>query len=95
MLVIRYQRRGRKNDPAFRVVVTEHQNAAQGKYMELLGSYHPKTKHTILKAERIRYWLSQGAKASDTAHNLLIKEKIIEGQKRAIKIKKEAEARAT
>ncbi|MBI3627918.1 MAG: 30S ribosomal protein S16 [Candidatus Sungbacteria bacterium] len=94
MLVIRFQRVGRKNDPAFRLVVTEHQNAARGKYLELLGSYHPKTKQTVLKSERIHYWLLKGAQVSDTAHNLLIKHKIIEAQPRPIKMKIKATATA-
>ncbi len=84
MLIIRFQRVGRKNDPAFRLVVTEHQNRPQGKHLELLGSYHPKTKHTILKSERIQYWISKGAKLSDTAHNLLLKQKVIEGKTRPV-----------
>lgn len=82
MLVIRFQRVGRKNDPAFRLVVTEHTVKPQGKYLELLGSYHPKTKHTVLKNERILYWMSQGAKLSDTAHNLLVKNKVISAKTR-------------
>ena len=97
MLVIRFQRVGRKNDPAFRLVVTEHTTKPQGKYLELLGSYHPKTKHTILKNERIQYWLSRGAKLSDTAHNLLIKNKVISGTSRPVvraRFKKEKAAAA-
>lgn len=91
MLVIRFQRVGRKNDPAFRLVVTEHQNRPQGKHLELLGSYYPKTKQTILKKERILYWISKGAKVSDTAHNLLLKQKVIEGKTRpVVKIKPKA-----
>ncbi|OHA00753.1 MAG: 30S ribosomal protein S16 [Candidatus Sungbacteria bacterium RIFCSPHIGHO2_02_FULL_49_12] len=84
MLVIRFQRVGRTNDPAFRLVVTEHQNRPQSQGIELLGSYHPKTKHTILKNERILYWISKGAKLSDTAHNLLVKQKVITGAKRPV-----------
>jgi small subunit ribosomal protein S16 len=96
MLVIRFQRVGRKNDPAFRLVVTEHQNRPQGKHLELLGSYHPKTKQTILKNERIQYWIGKGAKPSGTAHNLLVKQKVIEGKSVAVvKAKKKEEAAET
>ncbi|MBI2055199.1 MAG: 30S ribosomal protein S16 [Candidatus Sungbacteria bacterium] len=84
MLIIRFQRVGRKNDPAFRLVVTEHQNRPQGKHLEVLGSYHPKTKYTVLKQERIQHWLSKGAKLSDTAHNLLIKNKVISAKTRPV-----------
>src|SRR3989338_8777630 len=53
MLVIRFQRRGRTNDPAFRVVVTEKRSKPKSGELEILGSYHPKTKETLLKNERI------------------------------------------
>lgn len=87
MLIIRLQRVGRTNDPAFRLVVTEKTNAAQGKHLELLGSYHPKTKETRVKAERVKHWLSKGAQVSDTAYNLLLKQKVLEGKPRAIKMR--------
>ena len=77
MLVIRFQRVGRKNDPAFRVVVTERRSKPQSGGIEMLGSYHPKTKATILKEERILYWLSRGAKVSATMHNLLVRKGIV------------------
>lgn len=82
MLAIRLQRVGRKNDPAFRLIVTESTRGPKsGKYVELLGSYHPKTKATNLKPERIKHWMSVGAQVSGTAHNLLIKNAVIEGKK--------------
>jgi small subunit ribosomal protein S16 len=82
MLAIRLQRVGRKNDPAFRLIVTESTRGPKsGKYVELLGSYHPKTKATNLKPERIKHWMSVGAQVSGTAHNLLIKNDVIQGKK--------------
>lgn len=82
MLKIRFQRTGRKNDPSFRLVVTEHTAAAQaGKNVAQVGSYHPKTKHTLIDAEAVKLWLSRGAKASGTVNNLLITKGIIEGKK--------------
>lgn len=91
MLVIRYQRVGRKNDPAYRLVVGEKRSKPKSGGIELLGSFHPKTKEVILKNDRILYWLSQGAKASDTVHNLLIKKGVIKGKKiNLVKVKKES-----
>ena len=75
MLVIRMQRVGRKNDPAFRVVLTEKRSKPKSGEQEILGSYHPKTKETILKNERISYWISKGAQVSATVHNLLLAKK--------------------
>ncbi len=82
MLKIRLQRIGRKNDPAFRVVLTDSKNSTKsGKFLELLGTYNPKTKEKNLLADRMKYWMSQGAKCSDTIHNFLVQDKIIEGKK--------------
>ncbi len=82
MLKIRLQRTGRKNDPSFRVVVTEHTSSPKaGKNVAQVGSYHPKTKETILDAEAIKSWLQKGAQASGTLHNLLITKGIISGKK--------------
>jgi len=76
------QRTGRKNDPAFRVVVAEHTvGPKSGKIVEKVGSHYPRTKETILNSDRIKHWLSVGAKASDRIHNMLIAEGIIEGKK--------------
>jgi small subunit ribosomal protein S16 len=81
MLIIRFQRRGRTNDPAFRVVVTEKRSKPKSGELEILGSYHPKTKQTLLKNERILYWISKGAKVSPTVHNLLITKGVLQGKK--------------
>lgn len=79
--MIRLQRAGRKNDPAFRLVLAEKRSKPKSGELEFLGSYHPKTKATILKNERILYWLSKGAKLSATAHNLLISKRVLRGRK--------------
>lgn len=84
MLVIRFQRVGRKNDPAFRMVVGERRSKPQSSGMEVLGSYHPKTKETILENDRILYWMSKGAQISDTAYNLLVAKGVVQGKKRSI-----------
>lgn len=99
MLVIRLKRTGKKNASSFRIVLTEKTNAAKsGRFLEILGSYNPRLlakdkgvaiggKEITLKKERIEYWLSQGAKASATVHNLLVSQGIVKGPKIAKKIK--------
>ena len=82
MLKIRLQRIGRKNDPSFRVVLTDKRNSTKsGKFLEILGTYNPKAHEMNLMPERIKYWISQGAKPSETMHNFLVKEKIVTGKK--------------
>ena len=75
------QRVGRRNDPAFRVVLTEKKSKPKSGQQEILGSYHPKTKQTVLKNERILYWISKGAQVSATVHNLLISKGVTKGAK--------------
>ena len=87
MLMLKFQRVGRTNDPAFRIVVTEKRSKPKSGEHEILGSFHPKTKATNLKKERILYWLSVGAKATPRVHNLLVSQKLIEGKKVPIKVK--------
>ena len=82
MLKIRLQRIGRKNDPAFRAVLTDSRNSTKsGKFLEILGTYNPHSGIPQFETERIRHWMSQGAKLSDTMHNFLVEAKVIEGKK--------------
>lgn len=89
MLKIRLQRIGRKNDPAFRVVLTDSKNSTKsGKFLEIVGNYNPKAGKTKFEIERIKYWMSKGAQLSDTVHNFLVHEKLIEGKKKNVLPKK-------
>lgn len=82
MLKIRLQRIGRKNDPSFRAVLTDSKNSTKsGKFLEIVGTYNPKLGNTSFKTDRIQYWLSKGAKLSDTMHNFMVHNKVIEGKK--------------
>src|SRR5438132_1301844 len=82
MLAIRLTRVGKKKDASFRVVVVDSKRKVKaGNYLEMVGSYDPRVNTSSLKAERIKHWMQNGAKPSDTVHNLLISQKIIEGKK--------------
>lgn len=93
MLKIRFFRVGKKNQPSFKIVVTDKRRPPRGgRFVEEVGFWNPLTKEKILRAERIKYWLSVGAKPSDSVYNLLVKEKICQGKKTPVhKKKKEAE----
>lgn len=86
MLVIRLQRVGKKHQPSYRLVVAERRSKMAAPPVEFLGHYNPLTKKGEFKAERIKYWLGQGAKPSVTVHNLLVSHKVIEGAKIQVKI---------
>ena len=81
MLMIRLQRVGRKKDPSYRVVVTEKTRAvSSNNYIERVGSYDTIRKTIALDDKRILHWIQKGAQPSDTVHNLLIREGILQGK---------------
>lgn len=82
MLKMRLQRTGRKNDASFRVVVTDSRRGPKsGKHVDLLGSYNPKMNRIEIDGEKAKDWIAKGVQVSDTVHNLLVSQKIIEGKK--------------
>ncbi len=82
MLKIRLQRTGRKNDPHFRLIVTESTlKAKTTQFTEIVGTYNVKAGIFEAKADRVKHWMSVGAQATPTAHNLLVSKGVIEGKK--------------
>ena len=73
MVVIRMRRAGSKNRAFFRIVVTESAAAREGRFIEILGHYNPRTKPESLVIDRDRYafWLKSGATASDTLRTMI------------------------
>ncbi len=76
-LKIRLSRFGTKNEPHFRVLVTEARSRRDGAGVEQIGAYNPRAKANPLtiKLDRYEYWLSKGAKPSDTIHSLVKRSK--------------------
>jgi small subunit ribosomal protein S16 len=89
MLKIRLQRTGRKNEPYFRLVLTDSKNATKsGKFLKVLGAYDPKAGTFKADAEEVLKRIKEGAQVSPTVHNFLVKEKMIEGKKKNVLAKK-------
>jgi len=65
-VAIRFSRQGKKKSPFYRVVVADKRKARDGKFIELLGTYHPTTKVLKLDAEKYQKWLKVGAQPSGT-----------------------------
>lgn len=86
MLAIRFNRTGKKNHASFRIVLQEHTKAPGKRHIEILGSYDPHKKTTVLKKERILYWIGHGAQTSPVVTNLLIREGVIARAKIAKKM---------
>lgn len=70
---IRLTRVGATKQPTYRVVVTDSRNARDGRSIETIGHYNPRTEpiEVSIDADRARKWLAQGAQPSDTVARLL------------------------
>ncbi len=80
MVKIRLSRGGRKHLPIYTIVAADSRNARNGKFLEKLGQYDPKSqdgeKVKGLKLESLKKWIQTGAICSDTVRTLLKKQKI-------------------
>ena len=75
MVVIRLARGGAKKRPFYRVVVADRRFPRDGRYIEQVGTYDPRTTQTQvnLKLERVDHWIKVGAQPSDTVRSLIKK----------------------
>jgi small subunit ribosomal protein S16 len=73
VLMIRLSRTGARKQPHYRVVVIEKERARNGRPVEVVGTYNPRTSPASieLKRERIDYWVSKGAKMSDRVSKIV------------------------
>jgi small subunit ribosomal protein S16 len=73
VLMIRLSRTGARKQPYYRVVVIEKERARNGRPVEIVGTYNPRTHPASveLKRERIEYWVSKGAQLSDRVGKIL------------------------
>ena len=84
MLMIRLQRRGKKHQAAYRLVVGEKRSKLLGKQTDDLGWYNPHQSKFEFDKEKLQYWLSKGAKMSDTVNNILVGAGLVSGKKIAV-----------
>jgi small subunit ribosomal protein S16 len=73
MVKIRLRRMGKKKQPSYRIVVADSRSPRDGRFIEIIGSYNPRTEppNVQIKEDRALYWLSQGAQVSDAVARLL------------------------
>ncbi len=107
MLCIRLQRFGRKNRPFYRISALDRRTRRDGAPVEELGWYNPVEKNPAkqieINEERVKYWLSMGARPSDTVRDMLAKRNLINvkdweadraDDRKKVEAKKAAEAAA-
>ena len=82
MLKIRLRRMGAKHQPSYRIVVAESSSPRDGRFVESVGFYNPKTQPMTLRIneERARHWLSVGAQPTDTVRSLFVRAGLVEGR---------------
>lgn len=73
MVKIRLRRTGAKKQPSYRVVVADSRTARDGRFIEIVGHYNPRSEPSIVKIseDRVLYWLSVGAQPTDPVNKLL------------------------
>ena len=72
---LRLTRVGSKKNPIYRVVAADARSPRDGKFLEIVGQYQPRTgdKAINLDADRVNHWLNVGAQPTDTVRSLLRK----------------------
>lgn len=73
MLKIRLARVGKKKAPTYRVVIADARAPRDGRYVEIVGHYNPRTEPTtfVVDADKVRDWLSKGAQPTERVEKLL------------------------
>lgn len=91
MVKLRLQRFGSKKRPYYRIVAAEATCPRDGRFIEIVGLYHPIEKQDVLKIdeEKALKWLQNGAQPTDTVKSLFTQMGIIE---KYVNLKKEAKA---
>ncbi|EPG75896.1 ribosomal protein S16 [Leptospira broomii serovar Hurstbridge str. 5399] len=87
MVKIRLQRTGAKNNPHYRVVAADSRSPRDGKFIDILGHYHPAEikGQTVLDKTKVLDWLKKGAQPTGTVLNLIKNEGIWAEYKQAAK----------
>lgn len=81
MIVLRLTRVGKRKQPSYRMVVQDKRRDPWSPALDIVGSYNPRTKALVVKKDRIKDWISKGAQLTPAVNNLLINNKILEGEK--------------
>jgi small subunit ribosomal protein S16 len=75
MVRIRLRRIGLKKQPSYRIVVADQRSPRDGRYIEVIGHYNPRTRPNtdVVDEARALHWLSTGAQPSDTVKKILVR----------------------
>jgi len=78
---LRLMRMGAKKRPFYRIVAADSEAKRDGRFLEILGSYDPKTNPATvsLDEQKVRFWLGKGAKPSETVGSILKRQGLLKG----------------
>lgn len=74
MVRIRLRRQGLKQQPTYRIIITEGRSKRDGRFIENIGHYNPRSEpaEVVVNSERAKHWLSVGAQPSEAVLRLLV-----------------------
>ena len=75
MVVLRMSRQGSKKRPFYRIVAADKRRCRDGTFIDLIGTFDPRTKVFAIDAERYAHWLKVGAQPSETLASLVRRNK--------------------
>jgi len=73
MVIIRLERKGKRNHPFYRIVATDERKKIGGRSLETLGFWDPHTNEISIKKDLVKKWVGKGAKISDAVKKLMEK----------------------
>lgn len=96
MVRIRLRRMGAKKKPVYRIVVANQQNARDGRFIEIVGTYdpHAQTDGVSLKQDRVAHWLSVGAQPSDAVARMLRNAGLLDASNKPVALETDLESGA-
>ena len=92
MVRIRLRRMGAKKKPFYRIVVAHKESPRDGRFIEIVGTYNPRTEpETVeLKTDRVAHWLSTGAQPSESVSRMLRKANLLDENGKPVPVASEA-----
>ena len=75
MVVLRLSRQGAKKRPFYRIVAADKRRPRDGRFIDLIGTYDPRTKAFKIDNDRYAHWVKHGAQPSATLHSLILRTK--------------------
>jgi small subunit ribosomal protein S16 len=90
MVKIRFRRVGKKKQPAYRIVVADSRSPRDGRFIENIGHYNPRTQPPtlVVKEEKLHAWLKDGAQTTDSVMRVLITAGILKKPENHVETKK-------